>query len=133
MTLSNSMPPSLLTIKPSLPRPSFPVLTEAVTSERPGTEVCQKKEMSTAKIEPAEVVLGEGCIIKPQISLARMTSFQVGGAAEWFIAPRHLEDLQRSLQWARAEGLAVTMLGRGSNLLISDEGLPGQASKKYSV
>jgi UDP-N-acetylmuramate dehydrogenase len=109
MTLSNSMPPSLVAIKPSLPRHSLPVMTE----------------IPPANPEMAEVNLGDTCIIKPKISLARMTSFQVGGSAEWFIAPRRLEDLQRSLQWANAANLPVTMLGRGSNLLISDDGLPG--------
>jgi UDP-N-acetylmuramate dehydrogenase len=64
-------------------------------------------------------------VIKPQISLAKLTSFQVGGDAEWFIAPRNVEDLQLSLQWAASLGLPVTMLGRGSNLLVSDDGLPG--------
>jgi UDP-N-acetylmuramate dehydrogenase len=36
-----------------------------------------------------------------------------------------LEDLQASIGWATASGLGVTVLGAGSNLLISDEGLTG--------
>jgi UDP-N-acetylmuramate dehydrogenase len=118
MTLSNPMPPSLVTLKPSgLPLPSKPVLvTETMlVTDRPLEETAVK----------AAVQVSDDCAIKPQVSLARMTSFQVGGAAEWFTAPRNVEDLQRSLQWAHAEGLSVTMLGRGSNLLISDDGLPG--------
>ncbi|MFM2431343.1 MAG: hypothetical protein RLZZ511_2556 [Cyanobacteriota bacterium] len=74
---------------------------------------------------PMPVTLGENCVIKPQVSLAKLTSFQVGGDAEWFIAPHSLSHLQMSLQWAASEGLPVTMLGRGSNLLVSDRGLPG--------
>ncbi|MEO1402432.1 MAG: UDP-N-acetylmuramate dehydrogenase [Cyanobacteria bacterium J06635_1] len=65
------------------------------------------------------------CVAKPQFSLAELTTFRVGGPAEWFVAPRSLEDLQASLAWARAEGLPVMILGAGSNLLISDQGLPG--------
>ncbi|HEY9808714.1 MAG TPA: UDP-N-acetylmuramate dehydrogenase [Halomicronema sp.] len=68
---------------------------------------------------------GTNCVVKAQVSLAPLTSFRVGGPAEWYIAPRALDDLQAGLQWATAEGLAVTLLGAGSNLLISDEGLPG--------
>jgi UDP-N-acetylmuramate dehydrogenase len=68
---------------------------------------------------------GTDCVIKPQVSLATMTSFKVGGLAELFVAPRYLEDLQSSLDWASQRGLPITLLGAGSNLLISDQGLPG--------
>ncbi|NJL37431.1 MAG: UDP-N-acetylmuramate dehydrogenase [Leptolyngbyaceae cyanobacterium SM1_4_3] len=65
------------------------------------------------------------CLIKPQVPLSGLTSFRVGGPAELYIAPRTLEDLQVSFAWAEAEGLPVTLLGAGTNLLVSDRGLPG--------
>ncbi|MBE9191635.1 UDP-N-acetylmuramate dehydrogenase [Gloeocapsopsis crepidinum LEGE 06123] len=65
------------------------------------------------------------CVIKSQIPLATLTSFRVGGPAEWYVAPRNLAELQASLLWANTEGLAVTLLGAGSNLLVSDRGIPG--------
>jgi UDP-N-acetylmuramate dehydrogenase len=65
------------------------------------------------------------CLIKPQVSLAHFTTFRVGGAAEWFVTPRTLEALQACWQWAHSQGLPITLLGAGSNLLISDCGLPG--------
>lgn len=68
---------------------------------------------------------GNNCAIESQVSLAKLTSFRVGGPAEWFVAPRHPEELQSSLEWAKSEGLAITFLGAGSNLLISDRGLTG--------
>src|SRR4028119_2387966 len=68
---------------------------------------------------------GTNCQIKSQVSLATLTSFRVGGPAEWYIAPRHLEDLQASFEWAVAEGVPITLLGAGSNLLVSDHGLDG--------
>lgn len=64
-------------------------------------------------------------ILEPQVSLAEYTSYKVGGPAEWFVSPRTLPELQESFAWAHAEGLPVTLLGAGSNLLISDQGLPG--------
>lgn len=66
-----------------------------------------------------------GCVAKAQYSLAALTTFKVGGAAEWFAAPRSVSELQACVQWANAEGLPITRLGAGSNLLISDRGLPG--------
>jgi UDP-N-acetylmuramate dehydrogenase len=54
-----------------------------------------------------------------------MTSFRVGGPAEWYVAPKTLQDLQASFAWARSEGIPITLLGAGSNLLVSDRGLSG--------
>jgi UDP-N-acetylmuramate dehydrogenase len=71
------------------------------------------------------IQLSDHCIIKPCVSLASFTSFRVGGPAEWYVAPKNLTDLQASFAWARSEDLPITLLGAGSNLLVSDRGLPG--------
>lgn len=68
---------------------------------------------------------GTDCVIKPQVPLSSLTSFKVGGPAELYVAPRRLEDLQASLDWATQRSLSITLLGAGSNLLISDQGLSG--------
>lgn len=68
---------------------------------------------------------GTNCLIKSQVPLATLTSFRVGGPAQWYVAPQNLEALQASFEFARNEGLKVTLLGAGSNLLVSDRGLPG--------
>lgn len=68
---------------------------------------------------------GTDCLIKPQVPLSTLTSFRVGGPAELYVAPRRIEDLQASLDWATEQALPITLLGAGSNLLISDRGLPG--------
>jgi UDP-N-acetylmuramate dehydrogenase len=65
------------------------------------------------------------CVIRPQVSLAPLTSLRTGGSAQWYADPHDFEEIQACLTWAAAEGLAVTLLGAGSNLLISDRGLPG--------
>ncbi|WP_052128511.1 UDP-N-acetylmuramate dehydrogenase [Neosynechococcus sphagnicola] len=72
-------------------------------------------------LQPADI----RALIKPKVTLANFTSFRVGGPAEWFVAPRNLATLQASWDWAQAQGLPITVLGAGSNLLISDRGLPG--------
>lgn len=68
---------------------------------------------------------GTDCSVKAQIRLSHLTSFRVGGPAEWYVAPRTLNELQASFEWARSQKLPITLLGAGSNLLISDRGLPG--------
>ncbi|HEY9847207.1 MAG TPA: UDP-N-acetylmuramate dehydrogenase, partial [Candidatus Caenarcaniphilales bacterium] len=82
-------------------------------------------EVPTTTGQPAIPLAGTPCLIRPQVSLSHFTSFRVGGPAEWFVAPQHLEELQASFEWAKVQGLPITVLGAGSNLLVSDRGLPG--------
>jgi UDP-N-acetylmuramate dehydrogenase len=72
------------------------------------------------------IYLADGdCHLEANIHLAEFTTYRVGGPAEWYIAPQSLAQVQASLQWATHAGLPITVLGAGSNLLISDRGLPG--------
>ncbi|PZO37384.1 MAG: UDP-N-acetylenolpyruvoylglucosamine reductase [Pseudanabaena frigida] len=63
--------------------------------------------------------------IRSNVSLAGLTSMRVGGAAEYFISPRTSTELANSLVWASDRDLSITIIGAGSNLLISDRGLAG--------
>lgn len=63
--------------------------------------------------------------IRASVSLANMTSFKVGGQAEWFLDPHSPEDLRAGLAWGSERQLPLTLLGAGSNLLIGDRGLSG--------
>ena len=80
---------------------------------------------STQRSAAQAVQLSTDCLIKPHVSLAAFTSFRVGGPAQWYVAPKQFAELQASFEWAQAHDLPVTLLGAGSNLLISDRGLPG--------
>ncbi len=68
---------------------------------------------------------GTDCPVLAQAPLANLTSFRVGGPAQWYVAPRKTEDMQASFTWAKKLDLPITLLGAGSNLLVSDQGLPG--------
>ncbi len=63
--------------------------------------------------------------IRSHVSLAGLTSMKVGGAAEYFISPRSADELAAGLSWASDRQLPITVIGAGSNLLISDDGLKG--------
>lgn len=63
--------------------------------------------------------------LKPQVSLKSLTTFRVGGQAEWLAMPRHQGEFEQVLDWAIAAGIQITPLGAGSNLLISDRGIAG--------
>ena len=53
------------------------------------------------------------------------TTFQIGGAAEIFVRPRNLGAFMTALQAARESNAPLTVIGRGSNLLVKDAGVPG--------
>lgn len=57
--------------------------------------------------------------------LARHTTMRVGGPADIWIEPKDEADLASALRLCAGEGLPVTMIGRGSNLLVRDGGIPG--------
>jgi len=61
--------------------------------------------------------------------LARLTTVRTGGAADWFARPRSEGELLALLAWARDEGLALGVVGSGSNLLVADDGFRGLALK----
>jgi len=57
--------------------------------------------------------------------LAKKTTMRVGGAARVYAEPASIEDLATLLKTAKAAGVAVFPLGRGSNLIVPDEGVDG--------
>lgn len=58
-------------------------------------------------------------------ALARFTTFRVGGQADWFIEVRGDSEFAAVLATAFRVGLNVTVLGGGSNVLVSDAGVRG--------
>lgn len=68
---------------------------------------------------------GTQCVIKPQVPLANLTSFRVGGTAQWYVAPQNLDEVEASFEWLQKHDLPLTLMGAGSNLLVSDQGISG--------
>lgn len=57
--------------------------------------------------------------------LAALTTLRVGGAARWYAEPASIEDLLCLQDGARAAGVPVFLLGRGSNLVVPAHGYTG--------
>jgi UDP-N-acetylmuramate dehydrogenase len=53
------------------------------------------------------------------------TTFGIGGPARWFVEATSEEDVAEAAAWAGEHGVALFVLGGGSNLLISDAGFDG--------
>jgi UDP-N-acetylmuramate dehydrogenase len=57
--------------------------------------------------------------------LKDLTTFHVGGPADWLVETRSTEEIVLALAIARAAGVPVTILGGGSNVLVADRGIRG--------
>ena len=61
--------------------------------------------------------------------LARLTTVRAGGPADLFARPEDEEKLTELLRWAASEGIALGVVGSGSNLLVADDGFRGLVLK----
>lgn len=68
--------------------------------------------------------LGSGRL-RSGVRLAPMTTFKVGGPADWLFEARGGREVVEALAVARGAGLPVTLLGGGSNVLVADQGVRG--------
>lgn len=63
--------------------------------------------------------------VRAGVDLSRLTTYKLGGPARWFCEPGSVEELRSVSMAARARGIEMVVMGRGSNLVVSDEGYPG--------
>ena len=63
--------------------------------------------------------------LQERAPLAPLTTFKVGGTADYFLITDGPEDVRRAVGIARDLGIAVTVLGGGSNVLVADHGVRG--------
>lgn len=80
---------------------------------------------SADAVERAAAVLGH--LAEPLVPLGPMTTYRVGGAAALFVKPTSIGDLDRLAEAVAVSQLPVLVVGRGSNLLVADEGFRGVA------
>ena len=81
-----------------------------------------KNKESVAKA--LKELLGEECVLVDE-PLKPHTSFRVGGPADFYLLPEHVEDLKNTLSFLKNEEIPFFIMGNGSNLLVSDDGFRG--------
>jgi len=74
-----------------------------------GTEIQRRIGVKTVRDEP----------------LARFTTMRVGGPADLFATAHNVFELRSLVKFARSRGIPHLLLGRGSNIVISDAGFRG--------
>jgi UDP-N-acetylmuramate dehydrogenase len=62
-------------------------------------------------------------IVETDYPLAKRTWYGLGGPADYFIRPRTIEQLKKVVQRCNENNIPIYVMGLGSNLLISDDGL----------
>jgi UDP-N-acetylmuramate dehydrogenase len=63
--------------------------------------------------------------LRQAVPLAPLCAYRVGGPAELLVTAHSTGELVHAVRAARELGLPVTVLGLATNVLISDDGLPG--------
>lgn len=81
------------------------------------TELTEFQKKITVSLPEVTIFLQE--------SMAKHTSFRLGGEAEAMAFPKDEDELARLLQWAKDELCKVAILGAGTNVLAPDEGVKG--------
>jgi len=66
-----------------------------------------------------------GCALNEHESLGSKTTMGVGGAARWYAEPQNLIDLRTLIEGCNILSVPRVMLGRGSNLIVPDDGYNG--------
>jgi UDP-N-acetylmuramate dehydrogenase len=67
----------------------------------------------------------DGLAPREHVPLAPLTSLGVGGPARFFVEARDEGAVLDALDWARRRGVAWSVLGGGSNLVVADAGVDG--------
>lgn len=78
-------------------------------------------------IRRAETILRAACgdRLRTRFVLAPLTTFRIGGPAALFLEPEGEPDLVAASEAVREAEIPVAILGKGSNVLVADEGFSG--------
>ena len=53
------------------------------------------------------------------------TSFRIGGPSDVFVTTKSIEDVQFIMKFAKVQKIPLTVIGNGSNVLVTDKGIRG--------
>jgi len=73
----------------------------------------------------ADIARRVGVKAERNARLGRLTTTRVGGPADLLVVAHNAFELRALVRFARARDLPLLLLGRGSNVVISDRGVPG--------
>lgn len=63
--------------------------------------------------------------VQNNVLLGPLTWWKIGGVADHYAQPKSVAEIQEFVRWAGENELPLTILGGGSNILVSDRGIRG--------
>lgn len=67
--------------------------------------------------------------VRARESMKKHTSWRIGGLADVFVEPANREELRLAVAYANEREIPLTIIGAGTNILVSDEGIRGVVVK----
>src|SRR5438093_8724135 len=79
------------------------------------------------EIARAETILRAACgeRVRTRFPMAPLTTFRIGGPAALYVEPESVDDLVAAGRAVVDTGVDVVVIGKGSNVLVADEGFGG--------
>lgn len=89
-------------------------------------EVGTRLSEDLAELDRLRAVVDDpGATLKLYEPMRRHTTLKVGGPAQFWVEPSTVEGLAKLVKHCCDTGIPLRMVGRGSNLLVRDGGIPG--------
>lgn len=57
--------------------------------------------------------------------MKKHTSFKIGGVADIYVKAKTIEDIKEIIRVAKNSRISLTVIGNGSNILVTDKGIRG--------
>ena len=64
-------------------------------------------------------------IVKIDEPMKKHTNFKIGGNADVFVIAKNIEEIKSVIKFSKENNILLTILGNGSNVLVSDKGIRG--------
>lgn len=64
-------------------------------------------------------------IVKIDEPMRKHTNFKIGGNADIFVIAKNIEEIKCVIKFSKENNILLTILGNGSNVLVSDKGIRG--------
>lgn len=80
-----------------------------------------------------EILLRDGIDFKENETLSLHSTFRIGGNAKFFVMPKTEDQLAKAVALAKCLGIRYYILGKGSNVIFSDDGFDGAVISTLSL
>ncbi len=73
----------------------------------------------------ADFAAGFDGLVRQNAPMSEYTSWRIGGPADWLLEPASFAGVLAAMDFCQEQRIPLTIIGRGTNLLVSDKGIRG--------